>query len=98
PYRMPVNVRIGRGDTPVPAVLCTALSLVGFVALLVEHGGARWVGLGWMAFGLALYVFYRMSQGKNLFKRVTVPEKALTRERAEAEYGSMLVPILGTPL
>jgi APA family basic amino acid/polyamine antiporter len=29
---------------------------------------------------------------------VTVPEAALTRRRTEAEFGSMLVPILGTPL
>ena len=29
---------------------------------------------------------------------MTVPESALTRRAAEAEYGSMLVPILGTPL
>jgi APA family basic amino acid/polyamine antiporter len=33
-----------------------------------------------------------------VLKRVTVPETALTRRQTEAEYGSMLVPILGTPL
>jgi APA family basic amino acid/polyamine antiporter len=98
PYKMPLNVRIGRGETPVPAVLCTVMSLAAFVVLLVEHGGARWVGLGWMAFGLALYIGYRTSQGKDLYRRITVPERALTRERTEAEYGSMLVPVLGTPL
>jgi basic amino acid/polyamine antiporter, APA family len=98
PYRMPFNVRIGRGDTPVPAVLCTVISLAALVALLVEHDRARWMALGWMGFGLALYVGYRTSQGKDLYRRVTVPERALTRERMEAEYGSMLVPILGTPL
>jgi APA family basic amino acid/polyamine antiporter len=43
-------------------------------------------------------VAYRTSQGKPVLKRVTVPEAALTRRRAEAEFGSMLVPILGTPL
>ena len=29
---------------------------------------------------------------------MTVPEAALTRRAAEAEFGSMLVPVLGTPL
>ena len=33
-----------------------------------------------------------------MLKRVTVPESALTRRAAEAEFGSMLVPVLGTPL
>ena len=60
--------------------------------------GARWVGLGWMAFGVLLYVYYRLSEDKPLLKRITVPEEVLTRKRAEAEYGSILVPILGTPL
>ena len=33
-----------------------------------------------------------------MLKRVTVPESALTRRAAEAEFGSILVPVLGTPL
>jgi APA family basic amino acid/polyamine antiporter len=79
-------------------VLCVLLSLAAFASLLVEHGGARWVGLSWMAVGVAVYVSYRTSQGKPVLRRVTVPEAALTRRKAEAEFGSMLVPILGTPL
>jgi APA family basic amino acid/polyamine antiporter len=98
PYRMPLNVRVAGGDLPIPAVLCVVISVTAFLALLIEHGGARWVGLGWMGGGIALYVGYRTSQGKPLLKRVTVPEAALTRRSSEAEYGSMLVPILGTPL
>ena len=52
---------------------------------------------GWSA-GISLYLGYRLSQGKDVFKRVTVPEAALTRRAAEAEFGSILVPVLGTPL
>src|SRR3712207_9351450 len=43
------------------------------------------------AFGVSLYVLYRVSQGKPLLRRVTVPELSLTRGgRPEAEYGSIL--------
>ena len=94
PYRMPLNI----GKLPIPGVLCVVLSCIGFFALLVEHGDARWMGVAWMLSGIVLYVGYRTSQGKHILKRVTVPESALTRRAAEAEYGSMLVPILGTPL
>ena len=94
PYRMPLNI----GKLPIPGVLCVVLSCIGFFALLIEHGDARWVGVAWMLSGIVLYVGYRTSQGKHILKRVTVPESALTRRAAEAEYGSMLVPILGTPL
>jgi APA family basic amino acid/polyamine antiporter len=51
-----------------------------------------------MAFGLLTYVIYRRTQGKSLLKRVTVPEAALRMERDELEYGSILVPLTGTPL
>ncbi len=48
-----------------------------------------------MAFGIGVYVFYRISEGKSLTKRVTVPERILKRERHDAEYGSILVPVVG---
>jgi basic amino acid/polyamine antiporter, APA family len=98
PYRMPFNVRIGRGLLPIPAAIGTVVSGAAFIAVLVYHGGARWMGLGWMGFGLFVYVYYRLSEDKPLLKRITVPEEVLTRKRAEAEYGSILVPVSGSPL
>ncbi len=98
PYRMPLNVRIGRGLLPIPAALGTLISGAAFIAVLAFHGGARWMGLGWMAFGVFVYVYYRISEDKPLLKRITVPEEVLTRRRAEAEYGSILVPVSGSPL
>jgi basic amino acid/polyamine antiporter, APA family len=98
PYRVPLNVRVGRGSLPIPAALGTVLSGAAFVGVLAYHEGARWVGLGWMAFGIFVYVYYRLSEDKPLLKRITVPERVLTRKRTEAEYGSILVPILGREL
>jgi APA family basic amino acid/polyamine antiporter len=98
PYRMPFNVQLRGGSLPVPAALGTAISGAAFLSVLSFHGGARWVGLGWMAFGVFVYVYYRLTEDKPLLKRITVPERVLTRRRAEAEYGSILVPVFGTPL
>jgi basic amino acid/polyamine antiporter, APA family len=98
PYKMPLNVRIRHAELPVPAALGAVVSAAAFVALLVLHSGARWWGLGWMAFGVLVYVYYRISENKPLLKRITVPEKVLTRRHAEVEYGSILVPILGGAL
>src|SRR3954466_13762706 len=36
PYRMPLNVRVGGGDLPIPAVLCVVMSTASFAALLAE--------------------------------------------------------------
>jgi basic amino acid/polyamine antiporter, APA family len=98
PYRIPLSVRVGGGELPIPAVLGAVLSFAAWIGVLVTHSGARYVGLGWMAGGLVLYVVYRTTQGKSLTQRVQVPATALRREAVEAEYGSILVPILGTPL
>jgi basic amino acid/polyamine antiporter, APA family len=98
PYRVPLNLRIGRGSLPLPSALGALVSLLALVSVVVSHGGGRYVGLGWMGFGVFVYVYYRTSEGKPLTKRVTVPEKALTRAAPEAEYGSILVPVFGEAL
>ncbi|MGH2945493.1 MAG: amino acid permease [Solirubrobacteraceae bacterium] len=98
PYKMPFNVRVRGAELPLPAAAGAVLWGAAFVAVLVLHGGGRWMGLGWMTFGVLVYVIYRVSEDKPLLKRITVPEKVLTRRRAEAEYGSILVPVLGTAL
>jgi APA family basic amino acid/polyamine antiporter len=98
PYRMPLSVRVGGGDLPIPALVGALLAGLAWISVVATHGGARLVGFGWLVGGLVLYVVYRKTQGKPLLKRVVVPEKALRGERHEAEYGSILVPIFGTPL
>ena len=96
PYRMPFSIRVGGGDLPVPAVIGGVLAALAWVSVVVTHSGARWVGFGWLIGGVVFYVTYRKTQGKPLLKRVVVPERALRGERRDAEYGSILVPILGS--
>jgi APA family basic amino acid/polyamine antiporter len=98
PYKMPFNLRVSGAELPLPALLSALLSVAALFSLLIYHGASRWYGIGWMVFGVVLYVYYRTSEDKPVFKRVTVPEKTLTRSRPDAEYGSILVPVLGRPL
>ena len=98
PYRVPLSIRVGGGDLPLPSVLGAAMAAVGLASLLAFHSGARIVGLVWMAIGVAFYVIYRRRAGLPILKRVVVAEQALRAEPVRAEYGSILVPILGTPL
>jgi len=99
PYQVPFNVRVRGIPVPIPAVAGALLSAATWVSVLLYHSGARWVGLGWMTAGILLYVGYRSAEEKPLLKRVLVPEEALRRDTAPiAEYGSILVPIFGTPL
>jgi basic amino acid/polyamine antiporter, APA family len=98
PYMIPLNVRFRGAQVPLPAVLGAVMSAAVWVGLVVTHNGARWVGTAWLAGGVALYLVYRTSQGKSVLKRVVVPAAALRREKREAEYGSILVPLFGGPL
>ncbi len=98
PYSMPFNIRIGGKSLPLPALLGLVLSALVWVSVVWTHPSARWVGFGWIAAGLLLYLVYRLSSGKTLTKRVTVPRKALRGEPIEVEYEAILVPITGSVL
>jgi APA family basic amino acid/polyamine antiporter len=98
PYAVPLSLRIRGVSVPVPVVVGALLAGAGWLAVLVFHSGARYVGAGWLLAGLTLYVIYRKSQDKPLLRRVTIPERALRREAQAPEFGSILVPIFGTPL
>jgi len=96
-FRVPFSIRVGRGSVPLPSLLGAVLAAASWVAVVVAHEGARYVGGGWLLAGLAMYVVYRKAQGKSLTGRFTIPEGAL-REARPTSYGSILVPVFGGPL
>ncbi len=99
PFRVPWNVRWGEASVPVPAILAALVSGLAFLSVLAFHDTARWVGGGWMVFGLLFYVVYRkVFEGTSLTSRVSVTEKALTKQVPELSYRNILVPIFGTEL
>jgi basic amino acid/polyamine antiporter, APA family len=97
-YAVPLSIEIKGARVPLPAVAGALLAAAGWVSVLIFHTGARYVGLGWLLGGLLLYVTYRKTQQKPIFRRVTIPERALRHEALEPEFGSILVPIFGTAI
>jgi APA family basic amino acid/polyamine antiporter len=96
-FRVPLSIRVGGGSVPVPAALGLLFAVAAWGSVVALHEGARVIGGIWMALGVALYVVYRVSQGKSLTRRFTIPAEAL-QETVHAEYGSILVPVLGSRL
>jgi len=96
-FRVPLSIRVRGGSIPIPSALGAFFGSISFVIVAVFHEGARLVGGGWMLGGIAMYVAYRVSQGKPVTKRVTLPEAVLRRSR-DIEYGSILVPVFGGEL
>jgi APA family basic amino acid/polyamine antiporter len=99
PFRIPFGFRWGKAELPWPAIIAAILSGLAFLSVLAFHTTARWVGLGWLLFGLLFYVVYRkVFEGTTLTKRVSVTERALTKQVPEIEFRNILVPIFGTKL
>lgn len=99
PYRVPLSIRVRGGELPLPAAFGALASLAGLIAVLIVHEPARYAGIGWMVVGVALYVAYRRADETSLWRRVTVSPQMLSSEPpAERDYGSILVPLLGTAL
>jgi APA family basic amino acid/polyamine antiporter len=99
PFSIPWNIEWRGAQLPVPALFAALLSGLAFLSVLAFHDTARWVGGGWMAFGLVFYVVYRkVFEGTSLTRRVSVSERALTKQVPEVEYGNILVPVFGTAL
>jgi APA family basic amino acid/polyamine antiporter len=102
-FRIPGNVTVRGVAVPLPAVAGAVLGALTWMSVVATHEGARLVGAAWVVGGLVLYVVHRTNQGLSLTKRITVPADALrpargARATAAAQYGSILVPILGTSL
>jgi APA family basic amino acid/polyamine antiporter len=99
PFRVPLNLRIGNVDVPLPAAIAGVLTALAWVSVVAFHDEARWIGGGWMLFGLVGYVVYRKGvEGTSLTEHVEVPAEALHKDVEEAEYGEILVPVFGTKL
>jgi APA family basic amino acid/polyamine antiporter len=99
PFRVPWSVGWRGAQLPVPAIAAALLTGLAFLSVLAYHDTARWVGLGWMALGLVFYVVYRkVFEGTSLTRRVSVSERALTKQVADIAFGNILVPVFGTAL
>ena len=101
-FRVPLDVHVRGVALPLPSIIGAIGSGTIWITVVVLHDGARFVGMGWLLAGVVLYVAYRRQSGKPILKRVTVPEAALRRDRHAdedlGEFGSILVPLWGTPI
>jgi APA family basic amino acid/polyamine antiporter len=99
PFKIPLGIPWRGAELPLPAIVAAILSGLAFISVLLYHETARLVGGGWMVFGLIFYVVYRKGfEGTTLTKRVSVTERALTKQVPEVEFRNILVPVFGTKL
>ncbi|MEA2278052.1 MAG: basic amino acid/polyamine antiporter, family [Solirubrobacteraceae bacterium] len=92
PYLGPGNITIAGRKLPLFAVLGGMGTGLAFVVVTVLHLAVAAAGIGWLAFGLFLYVWYRHRQGLDLTStvKVAIPKPVVDHE---AEYDSILVAL-----
>ena len=59
PYRALPNLRAGGIDWPVFAIVGGLATGASFLVIVVQNAETRWVGLGWLVFGVVGYAIYR---------------------------------------
>ena len=75
PYRVPLDVQIGKSSVPLPAIVGSIATAIVFVIALATHPAARYAGPIWLAIGIGVYVAVRMTRGEGLFERVRAPDE-----------------------
>src|SRR5262249_29139331 len=74
PYRTPLNVTVRRAEIPLPAVVGAVLTFAVWIAGVVTHPGARYVGPIWLLVGIFVFVAVRRYYGEGLTQRVVAPD------------------------
>jgi len=90
-WKPPMNVRFRGVELPLTAVFGGLGTFSAWVIVMVLDVKTLVAGVAWMAIGIALYVFYRRSQGLPLSKTVKVATLEPLGVK-EVEYESVLVP------
>ena len=95
PYRMPGNLRIRGRDIPITAVIGGIGTFLAWVAVVVLHPEAKYVGIPWMVVGMVGYVIYRRRAGLSLSKSVVLVRPERPPDFHQLGYRTALVPIFG---
>ena len=92
-YRARPNLRYRGVDWPLFAFLGALATGASFAVLVVQNPTTRWVGLGWLAFGLVGYAVYRRRVVHTTLRETVKAPPAFGAALA-LEYRRILVPIV----
>jgi basic amino acid/polyamine antiporter, APA family len=89
-WKPPLNFRAFGAEVPLTAVLGGLGTFAAWIVVMALNPRTLAIGLGWMAFGIAVYLVYRRSQRLPLTEtvKVVLPEPLGVEE---VEYRSILV-------
>jgi APA family basic amino acid/polyamine antiporter len=91
-FRARPNLTIGGVSWPLFAIFGGLGTAAAWIVVVVQKDAARWVGLGWLIFGLIVYTVYRRYV-VHAPLRQTLRAPVLIGPAIALEYRSILVPV-----
>ncbi|MBA2475731.1 MAG: universal stress protein [Actinobacteria bacterium] len=91
-YRARPNLRVRGVEVPLFALFGGLGTAIAWVVVVLQDAGARYAGLGWIAFGFLLYAVYRRRVGEPLRRTVRAP--VAFGPALALEYRRLLVPVV----
>jgi APA family basic amino acid/polyamine antiporter len=92
-YKAKPNLRLGGIDWPLFALLGVLGTSISWAVIVVQNPGARWVGLGWLVFGLCFYYVFRRFYVRAPPSQ-TVRAPLVFGPAEELAYRDILVPLV----
>jgi basic amino acid/polyamine antiporter, APA family len=75
PFRAPFNIRIGKADVPLPAIVGAVATFAVWIVAMATHPAARYAGPAWLLLGLVVFVAVRASHGEGLMEKIAAPDE-----------------------
>jgi APA family basic amino acid/polyamine antiporter len=91
PYRAPFDVRIGRHEIPLPAIVGSISTFAIWLIAMATHPAARYAGPAWLAIGTVIFVTVRTARGEGILERVRSPHERPVP--AAVQFHRILVPM-----
>jgi basic amino acid/polyamine antiporter, APA family len=95
-YRAHPNLRIGRWDIPLFAVLGGLGTAIAWAVVVVQYAPARYAGLGWLVAGLLFYWAYRRRVVKLPLTETARAPALVLGPSLQIEYQTIVVPVVRT--
>ncbi|MBM2824067.1 MAG: universal stress protein, partial [Thermoleophilia bacterium] len=92
-FRAAPNLRLAGIDWPLFAIFGGLATGISFLVIVVQNATTRWVGIGWLVFGFALYALYRRFRVKAPLAETVKAPPAFGPALA-LEYRRLLVPVI----
>jgi len=81
PFKLGWNIRYKQWELPITAILGLVGTVIIWVVVIFTQPYSRWVGLGWMALGLIIYLIFRWANNMPLSQRAKTHKHIRVRDR-----------------